>query len=93
MPDRAGAAEAAELRFVIHNELDIIMADDDDVCGGQNQSAKCLRHYIEDVYNRDAANLDIASLDTVFLKLNKRKGKKKKKGTSRAIGGAGPAFL
>lgn len=52
MSDRAGAAEAAELRFVIHNELDIIMVDDDDVCGGQNQSAKCLRHYIENVYNR-----------------------------------------
>jgi hypothetical protein len=93
MPDRAGAAEAAELRFVIHNELDIIMADDDDVCGGQkNQSAKCLRHYIEDVYNR-TRRISTSLLWTQFFSNSIREKEKRKKGTSRAIGGAGPAFL
>lgn len=92
MPDRAGAAEAAELRFVIHNELDIIMADDDDVCGGQNQSAKCLRHYIEDVYNR-TRRISTSLLWTQFFSNSIReKEKKRKKGPLEPLAGPGRRF-
>jgi hypothetical protein len=67
------------LRFVIHNELDIIMADDDDVCGGQkNQSAKCLRHYIEDVYNR-TRRISTSLLWTQFFSNSIREKEKKEK--------------